>query len=150
MLTADSAPVMARYSAHQGGQSALHQCILLFTAKVVVMISLENLLLFIPMAAILVMLPGPDFALIAKISLLNGRPQGQAAACGVALGICVHTTAAMLGISAIIAQSVLWFSILKYIGAAYLVWLGIQALRASRHAGQPVSAAVVKSANQRW
>ncbi|MDY0260334.1 MAG: LysE family translocator [Desulfovibrio sp.] len=139
---ADSAPVMARYSAHQGEQSALHQYILLFTAKVVVMISLENLLLFIPMAAILVMLPGPDFALIAKISLLNGRPQGQAAACGVALGICVHTTAAMLGISAIIAQSILWFSVLKYVGAAYLIWLGVQALR---HSGA-VSAAVVKTA----
>ena len=55
------------------------------------MISLDNLLLFVPMAAILVMLPGPDFALIAKISLMNGRPQGQAAAVGVALGICVHT-----------------------------------------------------------
>ena len=61
------------------------------------MISLDNLLLFVPMAAIFVMLPGPDFALIAKISLMNGRPQGQAAAVGVALGICVHTTAAMLG-----------------------------------------------------
>ena len=48
------------------------------------MISLETLLLFIPLAAILVMLPGPDFALIAKISLMNGRPQGQAAAVGVA------------------------------------------------------------------
>ena len=106
------------------------------------MISLDNLLLFVPMAAILVMLPGPDFALIAKISLMNGRPQGQAAAVGVALGICVHTTAAMLGISAIIAQSVLWFSVLKYVGAGYLVWLGIQALRA----GQSVSQAVVKTA----
>ena len=112
------------------------------------MISLDNLLLFVPMAAILVMLPGPDFALIAKISLMNGRPQGQAAAVGVALGICVHTTAAMLGISAIIAQSVLWFSILKYIGAAYLAWLGIQALRAAQRAGQPVSSAVVKTAHQ--
>ena len=112
------------------------------------MISLDNLLLFVPMAAILVMLPGPDFALIAKISLMNGRPQGQAAAVGVALGICVHTTAAMLGISAIIAQSVLWFSVLKYVGAAYLVWLGIQALRAGQRAGQPVSAAVVKTAHQ--
>ncbi len=108
------------------------------------MISLDTLLLFVPMAAILVMLPGPDFALIAKISLMNGRPQGQAAAVGVALGICVHTTAAMLGISAIIAQSVLWFSILKYVGAAYLVWLGIQAIRA----GQPLSAAVVKTAQE--
>lgn len=106
------------------------------------MISLENLLLFVPMAALLVMLPGPDFALIAKISLLNGRPQGQAAACGVALGIGVHTTAAMLGISAIIAQSVLWFNALKYAGAAYLIWLGIQALR---H-GRQTSAAVVKVA----
>ena len=112
------------------------------------MISLDNLLLFVPMAAILVMLPGPDFALIAKISLMNGRPQGQAAAVGVALGICVHTTAAMLGISAIIAQSVLWFSVLKYVGAAYLVWLGIQALRAGQRAGQPVSSAVVKTAQQ--
>ena len=112
------------------------------------MISLDNLLLFVPMAAILVMLPGPDFALIAKISLMNGRPQGQAAAVGVALGICVHTSAAMLGISAIIAQSVLWFSVLKYVGAAYLVWLGIQALRAGQRAGQPVSAAVVKTAHQ--
>ena len=111
------------------------------------MISLDNLLLFVPMAAILVMLPGPDFALIAKISLMNGRPQGQAAV-GVALGICVHTSAAMLGISAIIAQSVLWFSILKYVGAAYLVWLGIQALRAGQRAGQPVSAAVVKTVQQ--
>ena len=106
------------------------------------MISLDNLLLFVPMAAILVMLPGPDFALIAKISLMNGRPQGQAAAVGVALGICVHTSAAMLGISAIIAQSVLWFSVLKYVGAAYLIWLGVQALR---HSGA-VSAAVVKTA----
>ena len=106
------------------------------------MISLETLLLFLPMAAILVILPGPDFALIAKISLLDGRPQGQAAACGVALGICVHTTAAMLGISAIIAQSMLWFSILKYAGAAYLIWLGIQALRNNG----AVSAAVVKTA----
>ena len=100
------------------------------------MIALDSLLLFVPMAAILVMLPGPDFALIAKISLLDGRPQAQAAAMGVALGICLHTTAAMLGISAIIAQSVLWFCILKYVGAAYLVWLGIHALRS----GQAVSA----------
>ncbi|MDD4700887.1 MAG: LysE family translocator [Desulfovibrio sp.] len=106
------------------------------------MISLDTLLLFIPMAALLVILPGPDFALIAKISLLDGRPQGQAAACGVALGICVHTAAAMLGISAIIAQSMLLFSVLKYAGAAYLIWLGIQALRHNR----AVSAAVVKTA----
>lgn len=102
------------------------------------MISLENLLLFVPLAALLVVLPGPDFALIAKISLLGGRPRGQAAACGVALGIVIHTGAAMLGISAIIAQSVLLFSVLKYLGAAYLLWLGVHALRQSRARGQAV------------
>ncbi|MBE6442997.1 MAG: LysE family translocator [Desulfovibrio desulfuricans] len=102
------------------------------------MIPLESLLLYVPMAALFVMLPGPDFALIAKISLLEGRPQGQAAACGVALGIGVHTTAAMLGISAVIAHSAFWFSVLKYVGAAYLVWLGVKALR---HGGATGAAA---------
>ena len=104
-----------------GGRNRWHSLSSICTALTEgrTMISLDNLLLFVPMAAILVMLPGPDFALIAKISLMNGRPQGQAAAVGVALGICVHTTAAMLGISAIIAQSVLWFSVLKYVGAGF-------------------------------
>ena len=106
--------------------------------KGITMISLENLLLYVPLAAILVILPGPDFALIAKISLLDGRRQGQAAACGVALGIVIHTSAAMLGISAIIAQSVFLFSILKYVGAAYLLWLGIHALRQGRAASRAV------------
>ena len=45
------------------------------------MVSLENLLLYIPLAALLVMLPGPDFALIVRTSLTEGRSSGQAAAC---------------------------------------------------------------------
>ena len=105
------------------------------------MVSLENLLLYIPMSAMFVMLPGPDFALVARVALLKGRARGQAAACGIALGICLHTAAAMLGISAIVAHSAFWFSVLQYLGAAWLVWLGIQALRAGR-----VRAAVVKTA----
>lgn len=81
------------------------------------MVSLENLLLYIPLAVLLVMLPGPDFALITRISLTEGRGSGQAAACGVALGIMVHTSAAMLGISAVIAQSATLFTLLRYAGA---------------------------------
>ena len=104
------------------------------------MVSLENLLLYIPLAALLVMLPGPDFALIVRTSLTEGRSSGQAAACGVALGIMVHTSAAMLGISAVIAQSVTLFTLLRYAGAAYLFWMGIHALRA----GREVTAAVVR------
>lgn len=80
------------------------------------MVSLENLLLYVPLAALLVMLPGPDFALITRLSLTDGRASGQAAACGVALGIMVHTSAAMLGISALIARSVTLFTLLRYAG----------------------------------
>lgn len=108
------------------------------------MVSLENLLLYIPLAALLVMLPGPDFALIVRTSLAEGRSSGQAAACGVALGIMVHTSAAMLGISAVIAQSVTLFTLLRYAGAAYLFWMGIHALRA----GREVTAAVVRHGGQ--
>ena len=92
------------------------------------MLSLETLWLFVPTITLLVILPGPDFAIVSKISLLDGRIQGQAAAFGVALGICLHTVLAMLGISAILAQSAILFASLKYIGACYLLYLGIKAL----------------------
>ncbi len=86
------------------------------------MVPLENLLLYIPLAALLVMLPGPDFALITRISLTEGRSSGQAAACGVALGIMVHTSAAMLGISAVIAQSATLFTLLSPYAGRNLVF----------------------------
>ena len=93
------------------------------------MLPLENLLLFVPAMALLVMLPGPDFALVSRVALLEGPRAGKAAACGVALGITVHTACAIAGISAIIAASAPLFQLLKYAGAAYLFWLGIQSFR---------------------
>lgn len=92
------------------------------------MLSFETLLLFVPTIALLVILPGPDFAIVSKSSLLDGRKQGQMAALGVSLGMCVHTILAMFGISAILARSAVLFSILKYLGACYLFYLGIKAL----------------------
>lgn len=108
------------------------------------MVSLENLCIFIPTAAFMVLLPGPDFALVTRISLSEGRGPARAAACGVALGVMLHTTAAMLGISALIFQSVTLFTLLRYAGAAYLFWMGIHALRA----GREVTAAVVRHSGQ--
>lgn len=101
------------------------------------MLPLENLLLFVPAMALLVMLPGPDFALVSRVALLEGARAGKAAACGVALGITVHTACAIAGISAIIAASAPLFQLLKYAGAAYLFWLGIQAFRQK---AQPIEA----------
>lgn len=93
------------------------------------MLPLENLLLFVPAMALLVMLPGPDFALVSRVALLEGPRAGRAAACGVALGMTVHTGCAIAGISAVIAASAPLFQLLKYAGAAYLFWMGIQAFR---------------------
>ncbi len=92
------------------------------------MLSFETLLLFVPTITVLIIIPGPDFAVVSKISLLDGARQGQAAAFGVALGMCLHTLLAMLGISAILAQSAILFTCLKYIGALYLLYLGARAL----------------------
>ncbi len=96
------------------------------------MLHLENILFFIPVAILVAMVPGPDFAMITKVSLANGSKNGVAASFGVAAGICMHTAAAVLGISAIIASSAALFSILKALGAAYLFWIGIQSLLSMR------------------
>ncbi|MBD5418121.1 MAG: LysE family transporter [Desulfovibrio sp.] len=101
------------------------------------MLPLENLLLFVPAMALLVMLPGPDFALVSRVALLEGAGPARAAACGVALGITVHTGFAIAGISAIIAASAPLFQLLKYAGAAYLFWLGVQSFRQK---AQPIEA----------
>lgn len=109
------------------------------------MLSFETLLLFTPVITLLVIIPGPDFAVVSKISLLEGRGPGQAAALGVTLGICLHTLLAMLGISAILAQSALLFACLKYIGAIYLLYLGVKAIWQSF--GQRTKGLVISAEN---
>lgn len=98
----------------------------------------ENLLLYVPMSALLVIMPGPDFALVTRVALAQGRAAGTLAACGVALGIGLHTTLAMLGISAAIAHFRLLFSLLEYGGGAFLCWMGFQSLRGASTAAQAV------------
>ena len=93
--------------------------------------TLENVLLYIPAAVLIVLMPGPDFAVITKTALVRGRTAGVICSAGVACGLLVHTTLAALGISAVVAHSVTLFTVLKWVGAAYLFWLGIQAIRAS-------------------
>lgn len=92
---------------------------------------LMTLLFFLPTALFFAMIPGPDFALILRISLLEGRQSGLAAAVGIGAGLSVHTALSVLGLSAIIVHSPPLFTALKYGGAAYLAFLGFQALRSS-------------------
>jgi RhtB (resistance to homoserine/threonine) family protein len=87
---------------------------------------------FLPVAAVLIIVPGPDTALVTKNAVLHGRQAALGTALGVNLGLVVWTVAAALGLAAVVRASAVAFTALKLIGAAYLIWLGVQALRAAR------------------
>jgi threonine/homoserine/homoserine lactone efflux protein len=73
--------------------------------------------------------PGPDLFYILSRTMAGGKSVGMASSIGVGAGALVHVSAAALGLSAILATSVIAFSIVKYIGAAYLIYLGVKILR---------------------
>jgi RhtB (resistance to homoserine/threonine) family protein len=74
--------------------------------------------------------PGADFACVLRESVAHGRRAGIAAAIGVGSAILVHVAYTVLGIGLVVAHSVVAFTIVKWAGAAYLVWLGLKSLRA--------------------
>lgn len=73
--------------------------------------------------------PGPDFALVLRQSVTHGRATAVATSLGIGAGILVHVSYSLLGIGLLLMQSALWFDVVKYAGAAYLVWLGVGGLR---------------------
>lgn len=73
--------------------------------------------------------PGPDFVMAIRNSLMYSRKAGVFTAIGFGLGVCVHAAYCMLGIAALIAGSITLFNIIKYLGAAYLIYVGVKALR---------------------
>lgn len=87
-----------------------------------------NLALFIPAALVLIVTPGPAVLYIVTRSINQGRRAGLASVVGVEIGNLFHVVAAALGISAILLTSALAFDIVKYLGAAYLIYLGIKKL----------------------
>jgi threonine/homoserine/homoserine lactone efflux protein len=89
----------------------------------------ENLLPFIGVAIAVVVIPGPDMALVARNVFRHGRAAGYATSLGICTGILGWAVAAALGIATILATSSVAFTILKLAGAAYLIYLGISTLR---------------------
>jgi RhtB (resistance to homoserine/threonine) family protein len=77
--------------------------------------------------------PGPDFAVVVRNSLIYSRKTTMITAFGVALGVMVHITYIMLGLGFVIAETKILFEILKYTGAAYLVYIGYKGIRANKH-----------------
>ncbi len=90
---------------------------------------------FFAASLLLALAPGPDNIFVLSQSAMHGRVAGLAVTAGLCTGLVVHTTAVALGVAVIFQTSALAFSLLKYAGAAYLVWLAWQALRAP--AGNP-------------
>ena len=74
--------------------------------------------------------PGPDFAIVLRQSITHGRRTALWTSIGIGTGILLHITYSLLGLGLLIRSSSFWFSGVKYAGAAYIAWLGIQALRA--------------------
>jgi len=95
------------------------------------LLELSQALGFLAAAMLITLSPGPDNLMILSLGLSRGRRQGMAFGLGCALGCLSHTILATLGISAAIAASPMLFTGLKLAGGAYLVWLGIGALRSS-------------------
>ncbi len=85
-----------------------------------------NLSLFISAALVLLLIPGPAVLFIIGRSMAQGRLAGLVSDVGIHSATLVHVLAAALGLSAILASSALAFGMVKYAGAAYLVWLGLR------------------------
>ncbi len=72
--------------------------------------------------------PGPDFAMVSKISLLKGRQAGVLCAFGISTAISVHLAYTLLGLGIVFANNLWVLNTLRYVGAMYLIWLGVSAL----------------------
>lgn len=88
------------------------------------------------------MAPGPDFAVVVRRSAVSGRVYGMAAAAGIALGVSVWVVAAATGVAVLLSASAVAFTVVKVVGAAYLCYLGVKALRSAvKGSGQPLEPA---------
>src|SRR5687768_8130280 len=95
----------------------------------------NTLLLFMTAALALNVTPGPDMLYVVARSVGEGRAAGIISSLGIAAGSLVHTMAVALGLAGLLRAVPLAFEIVKWVGAAYLVWLGVRALRSQGGVG---------------
>lgn len=99
---------------------------------------IANWLILVGVFSIAVISPGPDFVIAVRTSVLYSRRAGILTAIGFAAGVAIHVAYCLGGIALIISQSIVLFSILKYIGAAYLFYVGVKALRSKGFSGPEI------------
>jgi threonine/homoserine/homoserine lactone efflux protein len=96
----------------------------------------KTITLFVLAALVLLLTPGPAVLYIVARSIDGGRKAGIVSVLGIGVGTLFHIAAAALGISALLVSSALAFNVVKYLGAAYLIYLGAQKLLKREEAGQ--------------
>lgn len=108
------------------------------------MFGIHDLTLFIISGLLLNIMPGPDNLLIMTRSATQGWRAGSAAALGIGTGTMVHVLAAALGLSAVLSTSAAAFTVVKWVGAAYIVYMGIGMLRAKLRGEEVAEAPAVQ------
>lgn len=113
-----------------------------------VLAGIHDLPLFIGAGLLLNLTPGADMALVAARSAGQGVRSGAAAALGIGAGCGLHAAAAALGLSALVAGSPTAFALLRWAGAAYLVWLGLGMIRSTARGGSAAAPAATAPAGR--
>lgn len=110
---------------------------------------IHDLPLFMTAALLVNLTPGPDMLFVIGNSAANGKRAGVMASLGIGAGCVMHTVLAAVGLSALIAASALAFEVVKWVGAAYLVWIGIGMMR-GKAAGASAAPAAVAPGRVFW
>lgn len=113
------------------------------------MIPAENLAAFALLAFAIIVVPGPSVVFVVSRSLVLGRRVGLTTVVGNAAGAYTQVVAVALGLGAVVASSIVVFTVIKLAGAAYLVYLGVQAIRHRRNLAEAVSRPVAMTSGRR-
>ena len=112
------------------------------------MVPLPNLLTFALASVLLIALPGPSVLFVIGRSLALGRMGGFLSVLGNAIGMAPVIAAVALGLGALVTDSIVLFTVIKFVGAAYIVFLGIQAIRHRRTSATDIGVSL--AARSRW
>ena len=113
-----------------------------FLCVIFAIMGIINFTSFILASLIFVVSPGIDTMFVLNKSIIQGKKAGIYAAMGICIGVLIHTTLAAFGLSLLLAKSALAFSIIKYLGAAYLIYLGVLKLILQKKSQQTLAPTV--------
>lgn len=111
---------------------------------------IDQILVILGITCLIMISPGPDMVIVMRNTFVGGRVGGLQSSLGVLVGNMVHITYCAIGIGWLISESILAFSILKYAGAAYLIYIGVMSFRARDMALSTDDARLQKNAGKSW